>query len=381
MARVTLQTVADRVGVSRMTVSNAFSKPDQLSAALREQILEAAADLGYVGPDPAARALARGSVGAVGVLMTDSVSYAFDDEVATAFFGALAEGLHPTGLALSLISSAATGDRVPARDLPLDGAIVYSCQDDSEALGWLRRRGLPLVYVDQPPEESLSTINVDDRGGARMAAQHLVDLGHRRVGVIPLTLRGVPGAAMDRSPHVSAERVKGWADALCGVGINPVVRPASHRDEAAYDVVRELLERPDRPTALLCYSDVMAFWAVRAAEDLGLRVPGGPLGRGLRRQPAGPPHASGADDRAPGRPGQGARGGHRAHRGHRRRDRRLRRHPRHAAAPRDAADRAGRARHHRPRPGLSPDLSNARGPGWLRGAGGSPCRCCRRCSW
>ncbi len=72
---------------------------------------------------------------------------------------------------------------------------------------------------------------------------------------------------------MSAERVKGWADALCGVGINPVVRPASHRDEAAYDVVRDLLDRPDRPTALLCYSDVMAFWAVRAAEDLGLRVP------------------------------------------------------------------------------------------------------------
>ncbi len=109
MARVTLQTVADRVGVSRMTVSNAFSKPDQLSVALRERILETAADLGYVGPDPAARALARGSVGSVGVLMTDSVSHAFDDEVATAFFGALAEGLNPTGLALSLISSAADG--------------------------------------------------------------------------------------------------------------------------------------------------------------------------------------------------------------------------------------------------------------------------------
>ena len=273
MPSVTLQTVADHVGVSRMTVSNAFSKPDQLSAALRARILEAAADLGYVGPDPAARALARGSTGSVGVLMTDSVSHAFNDEMATAFFGALAEGLAPTGLALCLISSVTAADRVPARDLPMDGAIVYSCQQDSEALGWLRRRGLPLVYVDQPPEDSSSTINVDDREGARQAAQHLVDLGHRRVGVVPLTLQGVPGAAPDHSPHVSSERVKGWADALCPAGINPVVRPASHRDEAAYAVVRDLLDRPDRPTALLCYSDMMAFWAVSAAHDLGLRVP------------------------------------------------------------------------------------------------------------
>ena len=66
MGRVTLQTVADHVGVSRMTVSNAFSRPDQLSDDLRTRILEVAGELGYVGPDPAARALAKGSTGAVG---------------------------------------------------------------------------------------------------------------------------------------------------------------------------------------------------------------------------------------------------------------------------------------------------------------------------
>ena len=81
VARVTLQTVADRVGVSRMTVSNAFSKPDQLSDTLRQRILETAAELGYVGPDPAARALARGTTGAGGVLLTSSLPYACTDDV------------------------------------------------------------------------------------------------------------------------------------------------------------------------------------------------------------------------------------------------------------------------------------------------------------
>ena len=70
MARVTLQTIADHVGVSRMTVSNAFSRPDQLSDGLRRTILEAARELGYAGPDPGAAALARGTTGAVGVLLT-----------------------------------------------------------------------------------------------------------------------------------------------------------------------------------------------------------------------------------------------------------------------------------------------------------------------
>src|SRR6218665_3021073 len=91
VARVTLQTIADRVGVSRMTVSNAFSRPDQLSAEMRRTILDAAAELGYVGPDPSARALARGTTGAVGVLLTESVGAAFRDPIAAAFFGAVAE--------------------------------------------------------------------------------------------------------------------------------------------------------------------------------------------------------------------------------------------------------------------------------------------------
>ncbi len=151
MGRVTLQTVADKVGVSRMTVSNAFSRPDQLSETLRGTILAAAAELGYSGPDPAARALARGSAGSVGVLMTDSLSYAFTDEVATGFLGAVTAELAPTGLALSLVSSSVTGPRFPARDVPMDGALVYSCLGDSAALDWLVRRNLPLVYVDQDP--------------------------------------------------------------------------------------------------------------------------------------------------------------------------------------------------------------------------------------
>ena len=105
MGRVTLQTVADRVGVSRMTVSNAFSRPDQLSADLRDRILAAADDLGYVGPDPAARALAKGTTGAVGIVLTSLVGSAFSDEVATEFLGAIAAGWPRPGCRLTLLSS------------------------------------------------------------------------------------------------------------------------------------------------------------------------------------------------------------------------------------------------------------------------------------
>lgn len=279
MGRVTLQTVADKVGVSRMTVSNAFSRPDQLSAELREKVLAAAAELGYVGPDPAARALVRGTAGSVGILMTKSLTYAFTDEVATAFLGAIAAELAPTGLALTLLSAESRGDLVPARDVPMDGALVYSCGSDVEALDWLVRRGLPLVYVDQDPVPGVPSINVDDRAGARAAARHVVDLGHRRVGIVTGDLAGPHGvlvSADDPSEHHAArQRMLGWTDALRPAGIEPtVLRVALPPQDQAYDAAKALLAAPDRPTAILCFSDVLAFWALRAAEDLGLSVPG-----------------------------------------------------------------------------------------------------------
>jgi DNA-binding LacI/PurR family transcriptional regulator len=275
---VTLQTIADRVGVSRMTVSNAFSRPDQLSAELRERILAAAEELGYAGPDPAARVLARGSTGAVGVLLTESLQYAFSDEVAALFLGAIADELAPTGLALTLLSTTGPEGRLPARDVPMDGAFVYSCTDRSPSVDWLERRRLPLVYVDQVPRKGAPSINIDDRGGARAAAQHLVDLGHRRVAVVSLDLDGPEGIIDDPLRHVGAhvprQRMLGWLDALDAAGINPVVVHSRHGGDGAGRAAAQLVLRgPDRPTAVLCYSDASAYGVVQGALDLGLRVP------------------------------------------------------------------------------------------------------------
>lgn len=269
MGRITLQTVADVVGVSRMTVSNAFSRPDQLSDALRRRILEAADELGYAGPDPAGRALARGSAGSVGVLLTDTLRLAFSDEVAALFVGAVAGELEPTGLALTLFSTAETDLVVPARDVAVDGALVYSCDPLAPAVGWLARRRLPLVLVDQPPQAGVPSVNVDDRGGAAAAARHLVELGHRRVALL----------APDWGPasHTVRQRRAGWLDVLHRAGIDPVEITAPHPPPAAAGrpspPVTALLAASPRPTAALCYSDAIALQVVHEAHDAGVRVP------------------------------------------------------------------------------------------------------------
>ena len=300
VARVTLQTIADQVGVSRMTVSNAFSRPDQLSGSLRSRILEAATALGYAGPDPSARALARGTTGTVGVLLTSSLSYAFDDDVATSFLGAVAEEVGPTGLAITLLSSYAVNEMIPARDVAMDGAVVYSCDPDISAVDWLTRRGLPVVFADQEPTEGISCVNVDDRGGARAAAQHLVDLGHHRIAIMTAAIGGAVGIIEDpvndakSSKFVSRERLLGYLEALEPAGITSVVHRQAHSDdEEAYAAALRLLAGEDRPTGVLCFSDVIAHGVVRAAEQLGLDVPGdlsvvgfddSPLARRLRPQ-------------------------------------------------------------------------------------------------
>jgi DNA-binding LacI/PurR family transcriptional regulator len=277
--RVTLQTIADRVGVSRMTVSNAFSKPDQLSADLRRQILAAAGDLGYAGPDPAGRALARGTTGAVGIVLTSSLRFAFTDLVATTFLGAIAEQLTPTGLALTLLSSVDEGAIVPARDVAIDGALIYSCDPTSAAVDHLIRRRLPLVYVDQEPVATVSTINVEDRRGARAAAQYLLDLGHRRIGLLMSGLHEPHGlidpADVTIDGWAAKQRLRGWLDALDAAGVTPLVARQPGTDlEKPRIGARMLLNRPDRPTALLCFSDAIAHAALQAAQDLGVEVPG-----------------------------------------------------------------------------------------------------------
>ncbi len=260
MPRVTLQSIADRVGVSRMTVSNAFSRPDQLSAELRAGILAVAAELGYQGPDPAARSLATGTSGAIGVLWTEPLRLALSDAVTARFLGAVADELSADGLALTMLPPT-----VPAHDVAMDGAIAYSCAADAAPVEWLRRRGVPVVAVDMDWDGDAVRVTIDDRGGARRAAAHLVALGHRRIVILT-----APPEEGDRAPHrVGGERMAGWLEGLAGV--KPVISFVQvFGDNRA--AVADMLRR-HRPSAVLCVSDRVAMEVLAAADELGLAVP------------------------------------------------------------------------------------------------------------
>ena len=149
--RPTLDTVAAAAGVSRMTVSNAYNRPDQLSAATRERVLAVAAELGYGGPDPAGRSLRRGRAGTVGVLLTENLTYA----VHRPGSGAVPARRSPTrsaaaGMAMLLLPADADRDGALVRSAIVDAFIVCSIWEDDPAVQAVRSRRLPFVSSGSP---------------------------------------------------------------------------------------------------------------------------------------------------------------------------------------------------------------------------------------
>src|SRR5918999_3755307 len=140
----TLRDVAAAAGVSLGTASNAFSKPELLSDAMRERVLSKARLLGYAGPDPAARRLRTGRAGALGLIFTDRLQFAFDDEAAVIFLRGVEKTVENASAGLLLIPTSPTreeGSRV-VRGAAVDGFIVFSTPTGDPPLEAPLPRGL-----------------------------------------------------------------------------------------------------------------------------------------------------------------------------------------------------------------------------------------------
>src|SRR4051794_3620437 len=157
--RVTLKRLAAELGVSPMTVSNAFNRPDQLSAALRQRIVDHARERGYAGPDPLARGLRRGRAGAIGLISDTRLSYAFDDPAASAVMAGVCAAAEDERLGLLLVPH---GGPAALSSAVVDGIVVYSVAEDNPLLATAVARRLPTVVIDQPTSTSLVTVGIDD---------------------------------------------------------------------------------------------------------------------------------------------------------------------------------------------------------------------------
>jgi DNA-binding LacI/PurR family transcriptional regulator len=281
----TLASLAAELGVSRTTVSNAYNRPDQLSPELRRRVLETARRLGYPGPDPVARSLRTRKAGAVGVLLTENLAYAFRDPAAVGFLEGLAMACEDAGQGLHLVPANPEREDVAAvHRAGVDGFVVYSVPDDDPHLAAVLERPVPTVVCDQPHIGNVDRVGIDDRSAMTELANHLITLGHRRVGVVCMRLgrnRNDGFATPDRQRgahfHVQRARLAGLSAAFEAAGVDwasiPVVERFDHTVASGEEAAAQLLDRDPQITALICTSDILGIGAMTEARRRGLRVP------------------------------------------------------------------------------------------------------------
>ena len=280
MGRVTLQTVADAAGVSRSTVSNAYNRPDQLSADVRQRVMETARRLGYAGPDAAARSLRSGRAWALGVLFTETLSYALSDPYAVEFLRGVASvaEAHATGLLLVPLDEVDHEAACAAtRQAVVDGFCLECVDEASPVVDVILSRGLPVVTTTRPAHRDLAFVGIDERLAARSAGEHLARLGHERVAVVVdgrppfgadgvLTLEQAVEQAVD---HNAALRLHGFDDGLPAARLEVVAAERNSRT-LGREAAAQLLDRHDRPSAVLAVSDVLALGVLDALRQRGL---------------------------------------------------------------------------------------------------------------
>lgn len=274
--RATLASIAAELGVSRTTVSNAYNRPDQLSPELRERILATAGALGYPGPNPTARSLRTARAGAVGVILTERLAYAFEDQASVDFLAGLAAD--NSDLSLTLLPAGPRGEEATNEELVsnaiVDGFVVYSVPAADPHLKAARSRGLPVVVCDQPASLSgVPYVGIDDFAAIQPAAAELVRAGHRRIGILTKRLFSTPRdgivsrAEVERSDmHVQRNRVRGALEVFSAAGITevPIVNRHFNDLASAADGARELVGTHPDITAVLCTTDSMALGVLKA---------------------------------------------------------------------------------------------------------------------
>ncbi|MDR5703272.1 MAG: LacI family DNA-binding transcriptional regulator [Armatimonadota bacterium] len=260
----TILDVAHAAGVSPATVSRVLNSTHPVSAQTREKVLKAVKTLRYY-PNALARSLLKRHTAILGVLIPD---------VSNPYYSVILRGIEDEARLHGYSVLVCNTDRDPSRlvqylrtlqERRADGAIVTGGQMDKASIGLLRETGMPVVTIGRH-HASLPSVQVDNIAAAFKATQYLISLGHRLIA----TITGPAG-----SP-TSADRLEGYRRALSEAGIP--LRPeyiveGGFLAEGGYKGTKHLFTLPSPPTAILAGNDRMAFGAIRALHEMGLRVP------------------------------------------------------------------------------------------------------------
>ncbi len=278
-AGVTLADVASRAGVALSTASLVFSGRGPVSAATAARVQEAASSLGYAGPDPRAAQLRTRRTQVVGVSYDGTLSTAFADPYQVALLGGFSQELDEEGYGLLLLPEPAGTDSPTLAGHGMDAVLFALCGSaERPDLDALSARGMPLLGTGAPIDDRVVQLTVADRAATAEAVRHLSRLGHHRIGHVLMPLGAAPTTRQVRAAEVqeatfvdTRDRALGFLDG--GGSADLLAQAADLTSEAGAEAAGLLLDHPDRPTALVCQSDLLALGAIRAAAERALVVP------------------------------------------------------------------------------------------------------------
>ena len=264
--------VAKLAGVSRTTVSFVLNDVPgvKISEETRQRVLQAARELDYY-PTAAARSLASGKTHRIGLILGEGQERLGADAFLPAFLQGVTASVHRRGYLLMV----QLAEDVPSheayarliREQQVDGLILSGPSSDDPLLPQLAEEQFPLILHGRLNGQDLPCVDVDNRAGAYQVVSHLISLGHRRIGFIsnaPLSYSG------------TQDRFAGFKLALAehDLSYDPdLVGTAAFLPEAGRAAMQQLLDLPERPTAVFAASDVVALGAMSAIHSAGLRIP------------------------------------------------------------------------------------------------------------
>lgn len=262
----TMQDVAEQAGVSTTTVSHVVNGTRYVSPEVTERVRTAMDELSYQ-PDAIARSLRRRETMTIGLIIPTTV-IPFFAAVAHSIEDAASDAGYNVILCHSkwnLRHDLQHLENLQARRV--DGLVCISAEMEAEHITPVVEAGTPVVMFERSiPGTSLDAVGIDNFKGAYMAMEHLLELGHRRIGLI----QGLPTSTL------SAERLKAARRALEDWGIEPdpaLEQPGDFLEQAGCNGARELLKLDNPPTAIFAFNDLMAIGALQVLHEHTMRVP------------------------------------------------------------------------------------------------------------
>lgn len=273
--KVTIDDIARRAGVSKTSVSFAFNRPNRLSETTLQRILTVAEELGY-NPDPLASNLKTGRTGCIGLVVPQPIPVVACNPHTSEFIEGIGQVCHDAGLSLMLVPPLQGNLHRAVVRAAVDGFLALGVESFKEVVVVLRQQRVPCVMVDSEPVPGIPCINIDDESGAYAIMKHVLAHGHRRIAVM-----GIESAyAGNYRAYVglTRRRTDGYLRALSEVGLtlnhDPVRLIESKPTlDAGYQAFIDLWRTGWRPTAVVAMADVLALGVLRAALELGIKVP------------------------------------------------------------------------------------------------------------